>query len=152
MLPVTVGADPMIRAGQVIGFVCGLLILCDARHAQDTLGERLPRFLRRECFPGQFLPDQLRVLLQRPTKEQGEIPVARLADPLLPAGLFVTGAVSAVLFPQEWADAGKAKGTMLMIPFFSVRPIRADITEFYVVHIVPRNCLQPPVVFKKFFI
>ena len=152
MLPVTVGADPKIRSGQVIGFVCGLLILSDARHAQDTLGKLPPRFLRGEHLPGQFLPDEFRMLLQLPTKEQGKIPITFLADPLLPAGLFVAGAVSTVLLPRKRADAGKAKGTMLMIPIFPIRPIRADITEFYVVHIVPRNCLQPPIVFKKFFI
>ena len=92
------------------------------------------------------------MLLQLPTKEQGKIPITFLADPLLPAGLFVAGAVSTVLLPRKRADVGEAEGTMLMIPFFSVRPIRADITEFYVAHIVPGNCLQPPVVFKKFFI
>ena len=103
-------------------------------------------------FPGPVLPDQLRVFLHRPGKQRSEIPIARLADPLLPAGFFVAGAVSTALLPREWADAGEAKCTMLMIPRFPVRPIGADITESYIVHIVPRAILQTPIVFPEFFI
>ena len=149
MLPVTVGANPYIRSGQMIRFVCRPIIRCDAGQAQHTLGELLPRFLRGEYLAGQLFPTQFRILFHRPGKQRGEIPIASLAEPFLPVWFPIGGSIAAVLLIRIGTDTGKAKCTMLVVPIFSIRAIGTDITEFCIMYIIPRAILQTPIRLKQ---